>query len=485
MPKIFISYRREDSEHIAGRLYDRLEAHFGRDGLFMDIDAIPFGVDFRKSLDQAVGQCDVLLAVIGGGWLGACHKEGPRQGQRRLDDPGDFVRLEIQSALARDIPVIPVLVGRASMPAEKQLPEGLQALAYRNAAEVRSGRDFRDHLDRLIRGIEFLVQQEESRRRAEQERQQRERARLQQEGESLLDRRSREILDRTLGKPTHADKATVSELCRQFGVPPQRANAVFREVNGQWKQAHPPRTEPRPGEVISNDLGMKFAWIPPGTFLMGSPPQEEERQYDETQHRVTLTKGFWLGVTLVSQTQWQTVMGNNPSQFKGDDRPVDSVSWDDCQDFCKRLGQKDGKRYRLPTEAEWEYACRAGTTTPFFFGDTISTDQANYDGNLTYGKGKKGVYREQTTPVGSFPANAWGLHDMHGNLYEWCSDWYGPYQSGDIVDPQGIDPGEYRVLRGGCWSSYPPVRCRSAFRYGYWPAARIRDFGCRVVLCLD
>ncbi len=188
-----------------------------------------------------------------------------------------------------------------------------------------------------------------------------------------------------------------------------------------------PPQQRRAGEIIANSLGMRFAWRPPGTFLMGSPPSEPQRWDDEQQHRVTLSKGFWLGVTPVTQAQWQAVMGSNPSHFQGDDRPVEEVSWDDCQEFCKRLAERDGQRYRLPTEAEWEYACRAGTTTPFHFGATLSTEQANYDGNYTYGEGKKGKYREETTPVGSFPANAWGLHDMHGNVWEWCQDWYGPY----------------------------------------------------------
>ena len=173
---------------------------------------------------------------------------------------------------------------------------------------------------------------------------------------------------------------------------------------------------------------------------MGSPANEPERSDDETQHRVTLTKGFYLGVHQVTQAQWQAVMGNNPSHFKGDSNlPVENVSWDDCVAFCEALGKKDGKTYRLPTEAEWEYACRAGTTTPFHFGDTISVNQANYDGNYTYGNGKKGVYRQKTTPVGSFPANAWGLFDMHGNVWEWCADWYGPYPEEELKDPQGFD----------------------------------------------
>jgi CheY-like chemotaxis protein len=162
MPRIFLSYRREDSEHVAGRIYDRLEAHFGGENVFMDVAAIPFGVDFREHLDRAVGQCDVLLAVIGERWLDARFVDGPRQGQRRLDDPADFLRIEIQSALARGIPVIPVLVGGARMPVESDLPEGLRGLAYRNATEVRSGRDFRDHVDRLTRGIEEVVRSREA-----------------------------------------------------------------------------------------------------------------------------------------------------------------------------------------------------------------------------------------------------------------------------------------------------------------------------------
>jgi formylglycine-generating enzyme required for sulfatase activity len=270
--------------------------------------------------------------------------------------------------------------------------------------------------------------------------------------------------------------------------------------------------EPEAGEIIRIDLGqikvggflgigaktlgvtMSFAWCPPGTFLMGSPTTESERKDDETQHRVTLTKGYYLGIHQVTQAQWQAVMGSNPGDFKGDNRPVENVSWDDCQAFCQKLSSKTGKRFRLPTEAEWEHACRAGTTTPFHFGETISTDQANYDGrdydgndydgNDTYGKGKKGQYRKETTPVGNFPANAWGLFDMHGNVYEWCHGWYGDYPQGDTKDPQDTNNGDARVLRGASWY-VSPGGTRAACRD--WCAPDYRDgyFGCRVLLCLD
>jgi formylglycine-generating enzyme required for sulfatase activity len=248
-----------------------------------------------------------------------------------------------------------------------------------------------------------------------------------------------------------------------------------------------PGDEKDPPKNFTNSIGMKFVWIPPGNFMMGSPKEEKERADNETQHKVTLTKGFFMGVYTVTQEEWQAVMGKNPSFFKGEKNlPVDTVSWDDCQAFIKKLREKDKdkKAYRLPTEAEWEYCCRAGTKTPFSFGETISTDQANYIGDFTYGEGKKGVYRKKTTPVGSFPANTWGLHDMHGNLWQWCQDWYGDYPQKDVVDPQGADNGKSRVLRGGSWF-FHPRHCRSAYRSWLVPGGRYGDCGFRVVFCLD
>jgi sulfatase modifying factor 1 len=240
-----------------------------------------------------------------------------------------------------------------------------------------------------------------------------------------------------------------------------------------------------PPKNFTNSLGMKFVWIPPGTFLMGSPKEEKERFDNETQHKVTLSKGFYMAVHLVTQEQWKEVMGNNPSFFKGEKNlPVGGVSWDDCQEFIKKLREKGKKAYRLPNEAEWEFACRAGTKTPFHFGETISTDQANYNGNGTYGDGKKGVFRNKTTPVGSFPANAWGLHDMHGNACQWCQDWYGDYPQKDVVDPQGPDKGDYRVLRGGSWSNNPRY-CRSAYRLIHGPGIRFSYSSFRLCFSME
>jgi len=236
-----------------------------------------------------------------------------------------------------------------------------------------------------------------------------------------------------------------------------------------------------PPKNFTNSIGMKFVWIPPGNFKMGSPKEEMDRKENETQHKVTLTKGFYMGVFTVTQEQWKEVMGNNPSTFKGEKNlPVDNLSWDDCQEFIKKLREKDKKVYRLPTEAEWEFCCRAGTKTPFHFGETISTDQANYFGEAVYGDGNKGVYRKKTTAVGSFPANAWGLHDMHGNVCQWCQDWHGDYPQKDVIDPKGPEKGDVRVLRGGSWLN-SPGSCRSAYRGWGGPGSRYDD-GLRVFL---
>jgi formylglycine-generating enzyme required for sulfatase activity len=165
-----------------------------------------------------------------------------------------------------------------------------------------------------------------------------------------------------------------------------------------------PAPRPKLGSNVANSLGIKFVWIPPGTFTMGSPKEEADRVIDETLHKVTITSGFYIGVHLVTQQQWQAVIGNNPSRFKGKGNlPVEGVSWEDCQEFIRKVREKENGHYRLPTEAEWEYACRAGTNTPFHVGFQLFPGQANFLGR-------------QTTPIGSFRPNAFGLHDMHGNL---------------------------------------------------------------------
>jgi sulfatase modifying factor 1 len=230
--------------------------------------------------------------------------------------------------------------------------------------------------------------------------------------------------------------------------------------------------------IIHEKSGIELVYIPAGSFTMGSPHGEEGRDGDEgPQHQVTLSQGFYLGKTEVTQAQWEKVMGKKPSYFKnaGANAPVEQVSWDDCQAFC----QAAGSGLRLPMESEWEYACRAGTRTAFHYGDSLDASMANFNGNYPYGEGKKSEYRETTIAVGQFKPNAWGLYDMHGNVWEWCQDWKGDYPAGAVRDPRGPDSGADRVVRGGGWY-FDAWLCRSAVRGGDGPVSRNSHYGLRV-----
>jgi formylglycine-generating enzyme required for sulfatase activity len=236
-------------------------------------------------------------------------------------------------------------------------------------------------------------------------------------------------------------------------------------------------------EDVGNGVTLEMVAIKSGSFIMGSPAGEKGRTSSESpQHLVTLA-GFFMGKYEVTQAQYQAIMGNNPANFKGETRPVEQVSWNDAVEFCQKLSQMTGRNYRLPSEAEWEYACRAGTTTPFYFGETITADLVNYNGTSTYASEPKSQYRQQTTPVGSFPPNAFGLYDMHGNVWEWCQDtWHETYQGAPNNGTVWIgNDNLYRLLRGGSWYNGPRV-CRSAYRNFYGPVVRNDVLGFRVVV---
>jgi len=222
----------------------------------------------------------------------------------------------------------------------------------------------------------------------------------------------------------------------------------------------------------TNSLGMKLNLIPPGEFTMGSPESELGRNKGETQHLVKITKPFYLGVHEVTQQQYEKVMGTNPSSYKGDTKPVEMVNWDEAVAFCGKLSDEEGVEYRLPTEAEWEYACRAGTTTVYSFGDDASGigEYAWHSGNSN-----------STHPVGELKPNPWGLFDMHGNVYEWCQDLYGPYKRLQVVsDPIGPASGDHgRVLRGGAFFVQPLI-VRAANRDGIRPVNRLPIIGFRL-----
>lgn len=254
-----------------------------------------------------------------------------------------------------------------------------------------------------------------------------------------------------------------------------------------------------------------MVWVAPGVFVMGSPAGEALRAANETQHTVTLTRGFYMNQYEVTQGEYLALMGTNPSRFTTQDyngnpispdlsRPVEQVSWLDATNYCGQLTSQErtagrlpaGWRYRLPTEAEWEYACRAGTATAFSFGNAIRGGAANFQNHYEYDAGIGDLYvpgpevpwRACTTAVGSYPPNAWGLYDLHGNVWEWCQDWLGTYPAGSVTDPQGPASGSGRVYRGGSWD-YWGRYSRSACRFSLAPSKQYDFIGFRVVLAPD
>ena len=256
-------------------------------------------------------------------------------------------------------------------------------------------------------------------------------------------------------------------------------------------------------KIIANSIGMKLARIPTGSFMMGSPQSEKERDDKEEPHEVIITKPFYLGVYEVKQSEYRAIAEGSDfyrrSVFEGDGNPVESIEWIHAKGFCESLSnhseeKKAGRRYRLPTEAEWEYACRAGTAARFYFGDSLSSDQANFNGNYPAGDDKQGKYLRRTVPVGSYDPNAFGLYDMHGNVAEWCADWFDPeyYFNSPAEDPRGPALGVvptgftnngnqnfFVVVRGGCWLDDGRA-CRSAYRFRAMPNTRYRLIGFRV-----
>ena len=269
-----------------------------------------------------------------------------------------------------------------------------------------------------------------------------------------------------------------------------------RPVTPVWHKLLPLDGSGEPTPSFEGNL----VWIPCGTFTMGSPASEPARNPDEgPQTRVTISQGFWIGKHEVTQSEYQSVMGSNPSGFKGDNLPVERMSWHDAVAYCAALTARErgagrlpaGYVYRLPMEAEWEYACRAGTTTPFHYGNVLRSGMARFNGNGEYPPcgdspwfcdNPAGTYLRRTTLVGSYAPNAWGVYDMHGNVWEWCQDWSSEsLPGGEVTDPKGPDTGTYRVIRGGSWYHYANG-CRSALRYKYHPSSRNLDLGFRVVL---
>lgn len=555
-PKIFLSYRRDDSAFQTTAIHEKLVEVFGAGAVFMDVDNIPAGRDFRSHLQLAIAGCDVCLAVIGEQWLSACDE----QGQRRLEDPRDFVRIELEAALARGIPVIPLLVGKIGVPPVASLPESLAELSYRHAVSIRPGRDFRNDTKLLIEQIAAVPGQQTgkaantggapsssatpSKKAASGVIPQ---ARPAQEPGSQRAQGAKPASPAASGRPATSPAANerVTKPVDTAAAPRRSSGQIPTKPLPGRKQPSPSRstrppsasaaaveaTRGRPrsrsffakllllsvclagviflavwidprivglmtalirsgqegmvaGEVrADNGLSMKLVWCPPGSFTMGSPKSEHGHVDNEEQVSVTLTKGFWLGKYEVTQEEYVRVMGKNPSYFSAEGErkndvsgqdterfPVENLSWGDAVEFCRVFTDQErqagrlpaGWAYTLPTEAQWEYACRAGTTDAFSFGNILNGQEANCDGNSPYGTESKGPYLDRTTTVGSYKANRWGLCDMHGNVSEYCRDKFAKKLPGG-TDPLAMSGEEGAIDRGGSWNS-PPLNCRSSSR---------------------
>ncbi|WP_338415682.1 SUMF1/EgtB/PvdO family nonheme iron enzyme [uncultured Sphaerotilus sp.] len=347
------------------------------------------------------------------------HNAVDPHGRLRLHNRHDFVRYEVETALRRRIKLVPVLIDNTPPPLEEHLPVELHPLLRRQGLEL----DFRRHTEAALQRL-----------------------------------------------------VEVSRKALVLPDPPSRAAWMHDEGTDQYGRW----CEFKVGKVVQ-----RMRWIEPGTFWMGSPTNEAERQDNELRHRVVLTQGYWLADTACTQALWEEIVGANRSEFQGDPQlPVEEVSWSEVTDlFLAKLNARvPGLNLELPTEAQWEYACRAGTTTPFSFGEQITSGQVNYDGSRPYNGGGKGPSLQRTVPVKALSANSWGLHQMHGNVLEWCADTFEPYASEAVQDPVfSMDRPiaalhHMHVLRGGsCFEN--GSECRSASRHQSWRSERNDIFG--------
>ena len=444
---IFISYRRAcGSAFQAIEIHRQLVARFGEGSAFIDVKGMPIGRKFQKHLEEQLRNCRVFVAVIGDRWA------VDRNGKQLFERPRDFVRLEIEEALRREIPVVPVVLSPARMPEVEELPEGMRELVEYHGVEVKKPADFGRAMEALMEGIAELLAEEGS---------------------------AEEVAE--VGEEVEVNGTDVRVEDKQDEFEEFRFEIATVDARGEISRRL--GRAKRFVDACGGGVEIEMVHIPGGSFVMGSPEGEEGHYKDEgPQHEVTV-QPFAMGRYPVTQAQYRAVMGENPSSFTGDNRqPVECVSWDNAKAFCDRLSERTGRSYRLPSEAEWEYACRAGTTTPFHFGETITTDLTNYNGNYVYGSGSPGKFRKQTMVVGGLDVmNAFGLSDMHGNVWEWCEDlWHDNYEGAPSRGNPWIEgESERRLLRGGSWYDFPGD-CRSASRDPYSRAFIYYDVGFRV-----
>ncbi|MFG6104904.1 SUMF1/EgtB/PvdO family nonheme iron enzyme [Leptothoe sp. EHU-05/26/07-4] len=429
MIRIFLAHASEDKEAVTD-LYQRLKES-GFQPWLDKVDLLP-GQSWRSEIPKAIKTSDVFIACLS---QKSCQKQGYIQREFKM------ALNEIAERPPGQIFLIPVRLDDCRIPALRQEEYGISLTDYQWVDLFES-----DGYERLVQGIETGFA---------------------------------DVLART-----GAAESTLSPFSFEVVTVDSKGTINSREE----------RTAEYYREELSNVVYLDLVKIPGGRFWMGAPDNEVDRMERECpQHRVTVPD-FYMGKYPVTQAQWRAVsllddvgipLKPDPSNFKGDNRPVECVSWYEAIEFCKRLCVHTGQEYRLPSEAEWEYACRAGTISPFHFGSTITSDLANYAASNVYGSGPKGEYRQQTTKVGSFFPNRFGFYDMHGNVWEWCQDhWHSNYD-GAPTDGSALTEGgnsSLRALRGGSWCYYPRI-CRSASRILNGPDLALSIIGFRVV-CL-
>ena len=412
--RVFISYRRSETAWAARAVFERLWREFPQ-RVFIDLETITLGADFTQELDHHLEHCQALLALLGPRWL-------QEMADRAQHDEPDYARLEVARALTKNVPVVPVLLDNTPMPKRRDLPADLQALTVRNGLPIVHD-TFEAQMMRVVQEVRRILQV------------------------PVVVAAPAVAAGVPVPAPVPAPKLSSRDE-------PWMSNSGL-DKSGRW------------AEFTVRGVVQRMRWIEPDEFWMGSTeaerkrfaeqmPRDKKNLFDSEapRHRVTLSRGFWLADTACSQALWQAVTGDNPSHFTGDPLlPVDSVSWEQVtRQFLSELGRLSASAgWALPTEAQWEYACRAGTDTAYSFGDVISAEQASFDGNYPSPGGKKGLYRAKTVAVRDLPANAWGLHQMHGNVWEWCSDGLRPYGPQPVSDPVGPEDSAARVLRGGSW----------------------------------
>ncbi len=527
--EVFFSYSREDKP-----LRDKLEIHLSslnRQGVISAWHdrQIVAGSEWEEEIDRHMRTADIILLLISPDFVASkyCYE---------IELPDAIARHEAGEAC-----VVPILL--RPLADWEYLPFAKLQLYPSGGIPITEWNNQDSAFVDVVRGIKTAVRQLLEKRDREQQEQERRRAEVEnarRAEEAKRARRaeeSRQTVSATRTQPLGNSQPLITSVPQT--VDPKRRQVLkwlgfgggtfALVVAGQkiWENGRSPALKPFSFEVatvnakgeeaprqtkeakafvedLGNGVTLDMVSIPRGTFQMGSPASEEGGYDESPQHSVSVP-AFFMGQYAVTQAQYESVIGKNPSNFKGAKRPVETVSWNDAQEFCKKLSQKIGRNYRLPTEAEWEYACRAGTTTPFHFGETITTDLANYRGtdwNLNgkiypgnYGKGPKGKYREQTTDVDSFlpkdtgfyTPSAFGLYSMHGNVWEWCEDIYHKNYEGAPTNGSAwnvVGEMDTRLLRGGSWF-IDPGGCRSAYRRYRSPGDVSTNVGFRVVAVLS